>query len=376
MEFPPPLLDAIPDNPYLLLTPGPLSTTKTVRAALLRDWCTWDRDYNDIIQRLRADLVGFATARAEEYTATLMQGSGTFCVESAVGSAVPRDGRLLVIANGAYGDRIAEMARVLGINLLVQDSGEVGPVDLALLDRNLAENPDITHLAVVHCETTTGMLNDIAAIGKIVKKHQKTYIVDAMSSFCGVPFDLAELGIDFMISSANKCIQGVPGFGFILARREALEACRGNARSLSLDLYGQWAAMENGGGKWRYTSPTHVVRAFCQAVEELKAEGPAARHIRYAKNQKRLVAGMAALGFRTLLAPENHSPIITAFLYPENCGFTFNEFYTHLKSRGFVIYPGKVSKADTFRIGNIGDVHIEDIERLLGEVSEFIMHNS
>ena len=214
------------------------------------------------------------------------------------------------------------------------------------------------------------MLNPLEAIAEVVKRHGKVLIVDAMSSFGGVPIDMAQLGIDFMISSANKCIQGVPGFGFILARRSLLEQCKGVARSLSLDLYDQWDTMEKGHGKWRFTSPTHVVRAFMQALKELQAEGGiAARHARYRENHRVLVEGMRSLGFRTLLTDEEQSPVITSFYYP-TADFNFKDFYQKLKAKGFVIYPGKISQADTFRIGNIGDVFPEDFKRLVEAIKE------
>lgn len=364
----------LPDNPYLLLTPGPLSTTKTVKAAMLRDWCTWDDDYNGLVQDVRAKLVQLATASPEGYTSVLMQGSGSFCVESVIGTALPANGKLLVLANGAYGQRIAQMAGVLRIDHTVIDFGEVDRVDPARVADALAADAAITHVAVVHCETTTGMLNPVEDVASIVKSHGKILIVDAMSSFGGIPIDAQELGIDFLISSANKCIQGVPGFGFIIARTEALQQCKGQARSLSLDMYDQWATMEKGNGKWRFTSPTHVVRAFHQALAELEAEGGvAARYDRYTTNQRKLVAGMASFGCPALLPDEYQSPIITAFYEPamgtatEQAAF-FGQFYARLKKEGFVIYPGKLTSANTFRIGNIGDVHPGDIERLLDAV--------
>jgi 2-aminoethylphosphonate-pyruvate transaminase len=363
-------LSCYPDNPYILLTPGPLSTSKTVKAVMLRDWCTWDTDYNSIVTDLRTRLAAMASA-TPGYTATLMQGSGTFCVESCIGTLIPEGGSLLVLANGAYGARIAKIARVLCIPVVEEDFGETNPVDPARVTALLAAHPGITHTAVVHCETTTGMLNPIKEIGAAVKAAGKTYIVDAMSSFGGIPIDMADIGADALISSANKCIQGVPGFGFVLARRDVLEGCAGQARSLSLDLYDQWQAMETGGGKWRFTSPTHVVRAFAQAMDELAAEGGvAARFARYSGNQKALVAGMAALGFGTLLPAALQSPIITSFLSPSHPDYAFKPFYDRLKTKGFVIYPGKVTTADTFRIGNIGEVSPADIERLLSAVKE------
>ncbi len=361
-------INVIPDNPYLLLTPGPLSTTKSVKAAMLRDWCTWDDEYHSIVQDLRAALVRLATP-AEGYTAVLMQGSGTFSVEAAIGTALPVDGRLLVLTNGAYGERMVEIAHRLRISVVTHDSGELHPPDLDRLERTLAAEPGITHVAIVHCETTTGMLNPVEAVGRIVQSFGRTYLVDAMSSLGGIPFDIADLGADFVISSANKCIQGVPGFGFVIARRQALERTKGRARSVSLDLYEQWREMEMKGGKWRFTSPTHVVRAFAQAMKELEEEGGvAARYARYRRNHRILVDGMRALGFSCLLPDENQSPIITSFLSPTHPGYRFERFYADLKARGFVVYPGKVTSLDTFRIGNIGHVCPDDMRRLIEAV--------
>ncbi|WP_353117941.1 2-aminoethylphosphonate--pyruvate transaminase [Nitratidesulfovibrio sp.] len=364
----------LPGNPYLLLTPGPLSTTPTVKATMLRDWCTWDDDYNAIVQDIRRRLVllaGGGTGEGPELTATLMQGSGTFSVEAVIGSALPRGGRLLAVNNGAYGARIGTIARCLGIDCTMLDLPETVPADPARVDALLADDPSITHVAVVHCETTTGMLNPIREVGEAVRRHGRRYIVDAMSSFGGVPLRMADLGADYLISSANKCIQGVPGFGFVVGTRTAMLDCAGNARSLSLDLYGQWAEMEEQGGKWRFTSPTHVVRAFARALDELDAEGGVtARHARYRENQRILAEGMTGLGFRLLLDPAVQSPVITSFLYPEHPDFAFRRLYDALKARGFVIYPGKVSGAETFRIGNIGDVHPADMHRLVGELRE------
>jgi len=251
----------------------------------------------------------------------------------------------------------------------VKDFGETKRVDPAAVDAVLAENPDVTHVAVVHCETTTGMLNPIKEVGEVVKKHGKIYIVDAMSSFGGIPIDVAEIGADALISSANKCIQGVPGFGFVIIRRTVIEACEGQARSLSLDLYSQWKAMDAGKGKWRFTSPTHVVRAFVAAMAELDEEGGVeARYARYSENQAKLVEGMAELGFKALLPREWQSPIITSFISPKHPDYNFRKFYDGLKAKGFVVYPGKVTDAETFRIGNIGEVYPEDVDRLLSTI--------
>jgi 2-aminoethylphosphonate-pyruvate transaminase len=362
----------LPDNLYLLLTPGPLSTTKTVKAVMHRDWCTWDDEYNTIVQRIRRQLVQLATP-VDGYTSVLMQGSGTFSVEATICTAVPPNGKLLVLANGAYGRRMAEIARRCGIAHEVHDSGELAPPNLNRLKAALNRDAAITHVAVVHCETTTGMLNPVEAIGAAVKAGHRTFIVDAMSSFGGIPMDVAQIGADYLVSSANKCIQGVPGFGFVIARRSVLAEARGWSRSLSLDLYDQWRTMEDHQGKWRFTSPTHVVRAFFQALSELAAEGGVtARHARYCENHRILTAGMVDLGFEPLLEPALRSPIITAFLSPTHDAWQFKRFYDQLKTRGFVIYPGKVTDHDTFRIGNIGDIHPADMHRLLDAVSDTI----
>ena len=317
-------------KPYILLTPSPLTTSQTVKEAMLTDWCTWDEAYNlHIVEEIRKSLVSLATQHTGDYTSILLQGSGTYCVEAVIGSVIKPGDKLLILSNGAYGDRMGNIAEYHGISF-----------------------------------------NPLKEIAHLVKMHGKKLIVDAMSSFGGVPLDVHELGIDFLISSANKCIQGVPGFGFIIARRSELLHCKGVSKSLSLNIYDQWEAMEKGHGKWRFTSPTHVVRAFKQAMDELAEEGGVeARHNRYCENHRVLVDGMRSLGFQTLLPDEIQSPVITSFLYPY-ADFNFKTFYTQLKERGFVIYPGKISQADTFRIGNIGDVHPEDFRQLIEIIRE------
>ncbi|MDX7874573.1 2-aminoethylphosphonate--pyruvate transaminase [Aeromonas veronii] len=358
---------------YLLLTPGPLSTTATVRAAMLQDSCTWDADYNQgVVEPIRRELVRLATGPEyqSDYSVVLLQGSGSYVVESVLGSAIGVDECLLIINNGAYGSRMGEMARCLGLRHHELDCGETTRPEPAAIEAMLARHPEITHLAMVHCETTTGMLNPLDEVAELCQRRGIRLIVDAMSSFGGIPIDMGRLGIEFLISSANKCIQGVPGFGFVIARRAALAACAGRARSVSLDLHAQWQTMEQQGGKWRFTSPTHTVLAFAQALRELDEEGGIeARHQRYSENQRTLVAGMAALGFAPLLPEQWQSPIITAFYSPAHPDYRFADFYQRLKAQGFVIYPGKVSQADCFRIGNIGDVTPERVRDLLAAMA-------
>ena len=364
------------DTQYLLLTPGPLTTTRTVRESMMQEYSTWDVDYNGIVQSIRTRLVELATgdaANPDTHTAVLMPGSGTFTVESVVGSVIPSDGKLLVLNNGAYGARITTIARMLKVDTVELGQAEIEPTDLGQVEQMLAGDTAITHVAMVHCETTTGMLNPVEAVGKIVRRLGRVFILDAMSSFGGIPMSMELTGAHYLISSANKCIQGVPGFGFVVADRAMLEATEGWSRSHSLDLFDQWRVMETNGGKWRFTSPTHVVSAFARALDELKDEGGIeARHTRYVANQKTMVKGMRALGFRTLLGDDLQSPIITSFYYPDDAEFEFQKFYDALKSRGFVIYPGKVSHAQCFRIGSIGDVQPEDMTGLVGRISEVI----
>lgn len=357
---------------YKLLTPGPLTTTETVKKVMMEDHCTWDDDYKQITQKIRKALLELAMVSEEEYTVVLMQGSGTFGVESALTSAVGKNGKLLIAANGAYGERMEDIAKHAGLHYTILHFPYDQTPDAAVIAAELEKDPAITHVSMVHSETTSGILNDIVSVAKVVKVAGKTFIVDAMSSFGGVEIPVAELGIDFIISSANKCIQGVPGFSFIICRRDALKKCEGQAVSLSLDLYDQWKGMEKD-GKWRFTSPTHVVLAFEQALEELKAEGGiAARHARYAENNRMLIKKMEALGFRTYIPKQLQGPFITTFFYLENAAFTFGEMYAYIKERGYAIYPGKLTDAETFRLGNIGEIYPDDVEKIAGIFESFL----
>ncbi len=353
---------------YKLLTPGPLTTSKSVRAVMQVDHCTWDDDYKIITQNIRKDLVCLAKAD-DNYTAVLMQGSGTFGVESVVNSAVGENGKLLVIANGEYGKRIAQIASYANIPHILYETSYDEQPNTAEVDKILTDNSDITHVAIVHCETTSGMLNDIESVSKVVKKHNKTYIVDAMSSFGGIEIDMIALDIDYLISSANKCIQGVPGFSFAICKKSELVQCKGNSKSLSLDLYDQWIGMDKD-GKWRFTSPTHVVLAFSRALEELEIEGGIPkRYARFRKNNDTLIEKMSELGIKSYVKSKHQSPIITTFFMP--CGTDFFDMYNFVKQRGYAIYPGKLTKADTFRIGNIGEIYSDDIEKLCEIFKEY-----
>jgi len=348
----------------LLFTPGPLTTSEMVKRAMLRDLGSRDDEFIAIVRGIRRDLLALSGPGSHDYAAILMQGSGTFAIESVISSAIPRHGSLLVLVNGAYGRRIARIAEVHGIACRQLVFAENTPVDPAAVLRELQRAP-ATHVALVHCETTTGLLNPVEQIGAAVRAAGSTFIVDAMSSFGGIPLDVAAAGIDFLISSANKCIEGVPGFGFVIARRDALQQCRGQARTLALDLYDQWAGLERD-GQFRFTPPTHALLAFRQALDELAQEGGiVARAARYRQNADTLVAGLRDLGFETYLADEHRSAIITTFRYPSNPAFNFENLYRRLSDAGFVIYPGKLTTEDCFRVGSIGHITAKEIRALL-----------
>jgi 2-aminoethylphosphonate-pyruvate transaminase len=355
-----------PSPDKLLFTPGPLTTSLTVKQAMLHDVGSRDPQFIQIVRGIREELLRLGgVSRETSYEAVLVQGSGTFGIEAVISSVIPRDGKLLVVVNGAYGERIVTMANRHGIPVAVCRTDEDTLPDLAAIEAALKNDPAITHVAAVHSETTAGILNPIEAIGKIVKQAGREFIVDAMSSFGAIPLNLISTGADYVVSSANKCIEGVPGFVFVLCRREALLKTEGRARTLSLDLFAQWKGLEKD-GQFRFTPPTHALLAFAQALQELRDEGGiAGRGARYRANHAALLAGMKALGFRPYLAPEVQSIIITTFHYPNDPKFVFEEFYRRLFDKGFVIYPGKLTKLDCFRIGNIGRLYPKDIQSLL-----------
>ena len=357
---------------YKLLTPGPLTTTDTVKKEMLFDHCTWDDDYKRITLDIRKKLLELAQVSEKEYTVVLMQGSGTFGVESVLTSVVGDENKLLIVANGAYGERMEEIAEHAKVPYTIYREMYNQVPDAQKIAGILDADKEITHVAMVHSETTSGILNDVETVGKVVQERGLTMIVDAMSSIGGMEIPVKEWGIDFIISSANKCIQGVPGFSFIIANKEKLIQSKGKARSLSLDLYSQWETM-NKDGKWRFTSPTHVVLAFAQALKELEEEGGIpARSRRYADNNRLLISKLGELGIRPYIGGRHQGPIITTFFYPENHRFSFQEMYDYMKERGYAIYPGKVTEADTFRIGNIGEIYKEDIQKVAELIKEFL----
>lgn len=353
----------------LLFTPGPLTTSLSVKQAMLHDAGSWHFEFNALVASLRERLLGIAgVSQAQGWEVILLQGSGTYGVEAVFQTCVARSGKVAVLANGAYGNRIAQMLERASIDHVVLRTPEDKPVNPAALEIALSTDKTITHVAMVHCETTTGILNSIESIGKIASTYGKVFVVDAMSSFGAIPIDLDKHGIDFLVSSPNKCLEGIPGFCFVLCRRKALLACEGCARSLSLDLLDQLKGFERN-GQFRYTPPTHALLGFDQALKEFAAEGGiAARGARYRANHQVLSQGMTSLGLLPYLTPDLQSFIITAFPFPPNPKFSFEAFYRGLAERGFIIYPGKLTQVNTFRIGTIGRIFPADLQQLMEAV--------
>ncbi|HTW09315.1 MAG TPA: 2-aminoethylphosphonate--pyruvate transaminase [Acidimicrobiales bacterium] len=352
--------------PYLL-TPGPLTTSATVKAAMQRDWGSRDVEFIAMNREVRERLLGLVEAE-ETHVCVPLQGSGTFTVEAVIGTLLPRAGKLLVLVNGEYGRRIVEIARVMGRRVEAVEWPEDEPVDPAEVGRRLSADRSVTHVAVVHCETTSGILNPIGAVAEAVAVRGLPLIIDSMSAFGALPLNARSSPFAAVAASANKCLEGVPGMGFAIIDREVLEASKGNCSSLSLDLYAQWKGFERN-GQWRFTPPTHVVAALLQALDEHAAEGGVAgRGARYARNHELLVDGMEALGFECLLARAVQAPIIVTFLMPGDPHFEFLDFYERLSARGFLIYPGKLTVADSFRIGCIGRIGETEIRSALDAI--------
>jgi 2-aminoethylphosphonate-pyruvate transaminase len=353
----------------LLFTPGPLTTSMLVKEAALADLGSRDTTFISLVNNIRRKLLMLAHVNSPEYETVIMQGSGTFGIESVVSSAIPMNGTLLNIINGAYGRRISEIAKIHSIPTIELIYEENRLPDYYEIESVLKENSQITHLAVIHGETTTGLLNPIEKIGEIASSYNISFILDAMSTFGAYDIDQKKLNISYLISSANKCIEGIPGFSFILAKRTELEKCKNQMRSLSLDLYAQWAGL-NLNGQFRFTPPVHSLLSFNEALLELETEGGiCARGLRYEENNSFLVAGMKKLGFELYLNDAVRSYIITSFFFPKHQNFFFDVFYSKLNERGFVIYPGKLSKVECFRIGNIGQIYISDIYKLLEAIT-------
>ena len=357
-----------PGDPWLL-TPGPLTTSLSVKQAMLHDWGSRDQKFIAINARLRERLLDIAGGSGD-YVCVPMQGSGTFAVEAAIGTLVPAGGKALVLINGAYGKRMAKICDYYRRAYDILEWPENTPNDPQAVDQKLASDPALTHVLGVHCETTSGILNPVERIGEVVARHGRRFLIDAMSAFGAIELDARNTPFDAVMASSNKCLEGVPGMGFVIVKQEYLRGCEGNAPSLSLDFYDQWKSME-ANSQWRFTPPVHCIVAFGQAIREHEAEGGVAgRGARYRRNCEILIAGMRELGFETLLPDELQAPIIVTFHMPADPNFDFKVFYDKLNDRGYVIYPGKLTVAESFRIGCIGRLHEAQMRGALDAIKE------
>ena len=355
----------------LLLTPGPLTTSKSVKSVMVHDWGSRDATFIRINQSVLTTLTGIIGGDSDFVTVP-MQGSGTFAVEAMLTTFVPRNGKVLILINGAYGQRAKKICEIAGRAVVVHETPEDTPPDLAAVEALLKNDPAITHVFSVHCETTSGILNPIGKIGEIAARYGKRFLIDSMSAFGALPLKAADISFDAVAASSNKCIEGVPGLGFVICRKAELQKTKGNATTLVLDLHDQWSNFEKT-GQYRFTPPIHVIVAFHQALEEFSAEGGVAgRGGRYAENCKILIEGMSALGFEPLLPKALQAPIIVTFRMPADKAFVFQAFYDKLKERGYVIYPGKLTVADSFRIGCIGRLNADHMRGALKAIREIL----
>ena len=356
-------------NDPILLTPGPLTTSLATKQAMLRDYGSWDVSFNAITTSMCKDLVEVVRGEATHVCVPL-QGSGTFSVEAAIGNLVPREGKVLVPQNGAYCQRIVRILKYLGRAHAALDLPEDKHPTGAMVEEALAKDPSITHVAQVHCETGTGILNPLPEIAEACARHGKGLIVDAMSSFGAIDIDVSKYPVDAVVAASGKCIEGPPGMGFVIARKAVLEKCQGNSHSLAMDLYDQWAYMQKT-TQWRFTPPTHVVAAFRVALDQFLAEGGTpARGARYRRNCDTLVEGMAALGFKTFLPRAIQAPVIVTFHAPGDANYAFKAFYDQVKARGYILYPGKLTQVETFRVGCIGAIDANEMRNVVSAIGE------
>jgi 2-aminoethylphosphonate-pyruvate transaminase len=356
------------DRDKILLTPGPLTTTLRTKLAMLRDWGSWDSDFNEVTARVRRSLLKVIHGE-DSHVVVPLQGSGTFSVEAAVATLVPRDGHVLVMDNGAYCKRAAKLTSLMGRTCTVMPFDEAAQVSPAALHEKLAADKTITHVVLIHCETGAGVWNPLQAVADVCARHGKGLIVDAMSSFGALPIDARETRFDALIAASGKCLEGVPGMGFVFIRKDVLESCAGRSQSLAMDLHDQHTYMEKT-GQWRFTPPTHVVVALAEAIAQFEEEGgQPARLARYTQNYQTLIHGMSRLGFMPFLDPSVQAPIIVTFHAPGDARYDFKAFYAAARQRGFILYPGKLTQVETFRVGCIGAIGPDEMEQAVQAVA-------
>jgi len=357
------------DRDHILLTPGPLTTTLRTKLAMLKDWGSWDTDFIAVTASVRQRLLDIVHGQ-DTHVLVPLQGSGTFSVEAAVATVVPKSGHVLVMDNGAYCKRAAKLSQLMGRKATVVPQPEEEPVSVAVMEQHLQADPSITHVVLIHCETGTGVLNPLPEVAAVCQRRGVGLIIDAMSSFGALPIDAREVQFDALIAASGKCLEGVPGMGFVFLRKAILDACAGNSQSLAMDLHDQHVYMEKT-GQWRFTPPTHVLVALAEAITQFEEEGGrTARLARYTSNCRTLVDGMAALGFKPFLRPEVQAPIIVTFHAPAHPAYEFRRFYEAAKARGFILYPGKLTQVETFRVGCIGAIGSNEMRQAVAAVAD------
>ena len=356
-----------------LLTPGPLTTSLSTKEAMLHDWGSRDQKFIELNHSIRESLVKLIEGQ-DNYQCVPMQGSGTFAVESMISSLTPKDAKILILINGAYGHRMKKMCSYLNRECITYEVAEHEQHKISEIEKIIDTNKSLTHVFAVYCETTSGIINPIQEIADLIKKKNLSLFVDAMSAFGALPFSSKNIKFDAVAASSNKCLEGVPGVGFILVKNNVIENSKGNSHSLSLDLYDQWQAMKKN-KQWRFTPPTHVLAAFYQAIKEHKKQGGVeGRYQRYSNNCKIICDGMKEIGFEQLLPEELQAPIIITFKQPQNANFDFQQFYNALSEKNFLIYPGKLTVTDTFRIGCIGNLDENDMHDTLIAIKEVVQN--
>lgn len=355
----------------ILLNPGPATTTRSVKEAqVVPDICPREQEFGDLLDGIRRDLVRIVHGE-DQFVTILFGGSGTAAMEAVMSSVVPPGGRVLVVENGAYGTRFVEMAERHRIETVSFRMPYGEPPDLKALDALLSVNQGITHLFVIHHETTTGMLNPVSEIAATAARNGVSVVLDAMSSFAGLPIDLRRLGVDYLISSSNKCIQGMAGLSFVLCRRSLLVASRNHARTYYLDLLEQHLYFEKT-RQTRFTPPVQTCYALRRAIDEYFAEGQGGRFARYRANWETLYAGLSNLGFRFLLPRQWESGILVAVREPDHPAYSFEDMHDYLYARGFTIYPGKGAREATFRLSILGDLSTTDVTAFLQALEAYL----
>lgn len=355
----------------ILLNPGPATTTDSVKQAMVvEDICPREKDFGKLLDTIKDDLVKVVHGDPD-YVAALFTASGTGGLESAITSAVPRNKKLLVIDNGAYGARMANIASTFGISVIPYKLAYGDYPDINHLEKILKEDEDISHLAVVHHETTTGMLNPVEEISKLANQNGVEVIVDCMSSYGGIPIDIKKWDASYLISSSNKCIQGMPGMVFVIFKKALLPQLKEQKRSFYFDLYNQFVGFEKT-GQMQFTPPVQVAYALRQAIDEYFAEGEINRWNRYQENWNTLSSGLKKLNFEFLLPDKYQSKILLAVKEPSDPRYDFDAMHDYLYERGYTIYPGKGAREATFRLSVLGDLYKQDIENFLKELKNYL----